>query len=128
MHKHVFLVMAILFAAVHLQATAPAGKKNFTGEWEFNIPHAPHGYQQGTIFITENKGNLNGEIKFSDGEKVKMEQMSVTDGVLKFQIYVESGYVNGNATVEGNKFKGTAFTPEGDIPFEATKVKKKDKQ
>ncbi len=128
MKKRFVLALMVCFTAGSLWAIAPAGKKNFVGEWKFNIPHAPNGYQQGTISIVENKGNLNGEIMFSDGEKIKMEEMSVTNGVLKFQIYVESGYVNGKATIENDKFKGTANTPEGNIPFEAAKVRKKDKE
>ncbi len=124
MNKYVLLTLAVIFAVIHSQAMAPADKKDFTGEWKFNISHAPYGYQQGTIFIEEKKGELTGEIKFSDGEKVKMEKLSVTNGVLNFQLYVESGYVNGKATVEGNKFKGIALTSEGEIPFEAIKVVK----
>ena len=124
MNKYVFLTLALIFAVVHSHAMAPAEKKDFVGEWKFDIPHAPYGYQQGTIFILEKKEELTGEIKFSDGEKVKMEKLSVTNGVLNFQLYVESGYVNGKATIEGNKFKGTAITSEGEIPFEAIKVVK----
>ncbi len=126
MMKRTVFFMALLLAAVYLQAMAPAKKKDFIGEWKFDVSNAPYGYQQGTIFIVEKEGALTGEIKFADGEKIKMEKMAVTNGVLTFQIYVQSSYVNGKASIEENKFKGTAMTPEGDIPFEATKVAKKN--
>lgn len=125
MSKKFCMVLAVLFTAFHIQASALASEKTFVGAWKFNVSGGSYGYEQGTILISETDGKLTGEIKFADGEKIDMERMVVTDNVLTFRIWAQSGYVDGKATIEGNKFKGTAITPDGDIPFEAIRVEKK---
>lgn len=117
-------MMVAFFAAGNLMAVTPPEKKEFLGEWKFESPYAPEGYQNGIFFIQEKEGALAGEIRFGDQYKVEMKDMVIADGMLKFGINVDYNYVNIKATIEDNKLKGSASTPEGDLPFEATKVKK----
>ncbi len=117
------MLLAVL-AISSVQAFAPVEKKDFLGEWKFESPYAPEGYQTGIFFMEEKEGELAGEIRFADGYKVKMENMKFADGVLKFTIQVDYNPVDLKATIEDNVLKGSAATPEGDLPFEAKKVKK----
>ena len=116
--------MIALFAATTLWANAPADKKDFVGDWKFTSQYAPEGYQTGTFVIGEKEGALTGEIRFAEGYTVPMKNMVVTDGVLKFSISVDYNDVPITATVEGDKLKGKASSPDGDLPFEAVKVVK----
>jgi hypothetical protein len=122
MNKQLLLVLTGIFFSFQIYAMAPATKKDFMGEWKFNIQNAPYGYQQGTIFIGENNNTLTGEVRFSDGNKIKMENMVIANGTLQFRIFADSEYVNAKLSVEGNKLKGAAITSEGEIRFEATKA------
>jgi hypothetical protein len=72
--------------------------------------------------ISEKEGALAGEIKFADGTKVELKDVQFEEDVLKFGINIENNYIPIKASIEGNKMKGTASTPEGDMPFEAQKV------
>ena len=120
------LMMVAFFAAGSLQAIAPSEKKDFLGEWQFESPYAPEGYQKGIFFIEEKEGVLAGEIRFGEQYKVPMENVEFADSTLKFGITVDYNYVPLKATIEDNKLKGSASTPDGDLPFEATKVKKSE--
>ncbi len=114
-------MLLVIFTTTVFQATAAPVKEDFLGEWKFESPHAPYGYNKGSIVFSEKEGALAGEIKFTDGTKVEAKNIKYEEGVLKFSISVEYSYIPIKATIEGNKMKGTVNTPEGDMPFEATK-------
>lgn len=123
--KKILIVMTLaLLATCVLNATATHASENVLGEWKFESPHAPDGYNKGSIVITEKEGVLAGEIKFADGTKVELKDVKFEEDVIKFGINVEYNYIPIKATIEGNKMKGAANTPDGDLPFEATKVEK----
>lgn len=117
------MTLALIATTVFTAAATPANK-SVLGEWKFESPHAPYGYEKGSIIISEKEGVLAGEIKFADGTKVELKDVKFEKEVLKFGINVEYNYIPIKATIEGNKMKGTANTPEGDLPFGATKVEK----
>lgn len=119
-------MLATLLIISTVRAFPPSEKKDFLGDWKFENPHAPDGYNQGTFSIQEKEDELTGILKFSDGYKVDLRNFVLTDGVLKFSMNVESYDVYVTATVEEDKLKGTAMTPDGDLPFEAVKVKKEE--
>lgn len=124
MKKLTLLLLAVVFASACLAAGSPSEKKDFLGEWKFESQHSPEGYHTGVFVIEEKEGQLAGEIRFADGNNVKMDNITVEEGVLKFSIQVDYNPVNIKATIEDNVMKGAAASPEGDIPFEAKKVKK----
>jgi hypothetical protein len=121
-------LFALLFLVAMFSGTifAISGEKSsdLIGDWKFESPHAPDGYNKGSIIIMEKEGVLAGEIKFADGTKVELKDVKFEEKVLKFGINVEYNYIPIIATFEGNKMKGTANTPDGDLPFEAIKVEK----
>lgn len=115
------MLLSIFITTVFHTAAAPANK-DVLGEWKFESPNAPYGYNKGSILISEREGILAGEIKFADGTKIETKDLKFEENVLKFNISVEYNNIPIKATVEGNKMKGTASTPEGNLPFEAQKV------
>ncbi len=124
MKKLLTIMLLTIFATTIFQATAASANEEFLGEWKFESPHAPYGYEKGSITILEKEDVLTGEIKFADGTKVELKNVKIEENVLKFGITVDYYAIPIKATIEGNKMKGTASTPEGDLPFEATKVEK----
>lgn len=122
MKKLVPVMLLAFFATTVFQAAAVPANEKVKGEWKFESPNAPYGYDKGSIIIVEEEDVLAGEIKFADGTKVEMKEVKFEENVLKFSISVEYNNIPVKATIEGNKMKGTASTPEGDLPFEAQKV------
>ena len=118
------IVLAFLVAMFSGTINAISVEKNseVLGEWKFESPHAPYGYNKVSIIISEKEGVLAGEIKFADGTKVELKDVKFEEDVLKFGINFENDYIPIKATFEGNKMKGTANTPDGDLPFEAFKA------
>ena len=124
MNKYlIFLTLAVLTTSF-LKAVPPGDKKDFLGDWKFENPYAPESYQKGFLLIEEKENTLAGEIKFADGYKVLMRDIVYAEDVLRFMINVEGYSINIKATLEGNKIKGSAATPDGNLPFEAERVKK----
>ena len=122
MKKLLTLMLLAIFATTVFQAIAAPDNENVPGEWKFESPNAPYGYDKGSIVISEKEGALAGEIKFADGTKVELKDVKLEENILKFGINVEYNYISIKATIEGKKMKGAANTPDGDLPFEATKV------
>ena len=117
------LILLIAVAGI-TNATPVPDKKDYIGEWKFEVPYAPDNYQQGVFLIDEKGKALNGEIKFLDGYKIPMKNIVYTEEGLKFDLNVEGYSINIKAILQGLKIKGTAATPEGDLQFEAIKNKK----
>ena len=126
MKKLTLLLLISCFIVANVNALNPATQKDFIGEWKFSNPNAPYNYQVGTFSLQENEDELVGKLKFADGYTVDLQDLVVKEGVLTFGMNVESYYVTVRTTVEGDKLKGTVATPDGDLPFEAVKVKKEE--
>ena len=73
--------------------------------------------------ISEKEGNLAGEVKFADGYKIELKNISFENGVLKCGLYVDYEYVSVKANVENKKLTGTVQTPEGELKLTAEKQK-----
>jgi hypothetical protein len=119
------MVLTFLFAVVIGSANAVVSQasKDVVGNWKYEVPSAPYGYEKGTLEFTEKEGKLAGEVKFADGYKITMKDVTYEEGVLKCGLYVDYEYVSVKAKIEGNKMTGTVNTPEGEMKLTAEKQK-----
>jgi hypothetical protein len=117
------LFVTVLFAGAN-NAAIIQSSDDILGEWKYESPNAPYGYEKGSIIISEKEGKLAGEIKFADGYKMPLKNVSYADGVFKCSITIDYNDIAIKATFEGDKMKGTADSPEGALPFTAEKAKK----
>ena len=119
------LVFAFLIAIVAgtVNAAVATGNKDVVGEWKYEVPTAPYGYEKGTLVINEKEGKLAGQVKFEDGYKIELKNVSYADGVFKCGLYVDYEYVSIKSKVEGKKMTGAVDTPEGEMKITASKVK-----
>jgi hypothetical protein len=119
------MILTFLFAVVIGSANAVVmqASKDVVGNWKYEVPTAPYGYEKGTLVFTEKEGKLAGEVKFADGYKITMKDVTYEEGVLKCGLYVDYEYVSVKAKIEGNKMTGTVNTPEGDMKITAEKEK-----
>lgn len=119
------LVFAFLVAIVSgtVNATVATGNKDIVGEWKYEVPSAPYGYESGTLVLNEKEGELSGQVKFADGYKIDLKNITFTEGVLKCGLYVDYEYVSIKAKVKGKDLSGAVDTPEGEMKITAKKVK-----
>ena len=123
MKKVVILTLLVAMFAGVVNAAVSQSNKSIIGEWKYEAPAAPYGYEKGSLIITEKEGELAGQVKFEDGYKIELKNITFADGVFKCGLYVDYEYVSIKAKVDGKKMKGAVDTPEGEMPITATKVK-----
>ena len=119
------LIFAFLVAIVAgtVNAGVATSNKDVTGEWKYEVPSAPYGYEKGTLVINEKEGKLVGEVKFEDGYKIELKNLSFAEGVFKCGLYVDYEYVSIKAKISGKDMTGAVDTPEGEMKLTAKKVK-----
>jgi len=121
-----FFVFTLLFAAfivITSNAAVSSDNNDVVGEWKYEVPNAPYGYQQGVISFTEENNELSGEVKFSDGYKVKLKEVRYEEGKLMLGLYIDYEYITVKADVEEGAMKGNVNTSEGKMNFTAEKIK-----
>lgn len=119
------LIIALFFATVTgtLQAAVSQANKDVVGEWNYEVPTAPYGYEKGVLSITEKKGQLAGEVKFADGYKIELKNLSYAGNEFKCGLYIDYDYISITANTEGKKMTGTVKTPDGEMKLTAKKSK-----
>lgn len=119
------LVFAFLVAIFAGNVNAAVGQANsdVVGEWKYEVPSAPYGYEAGTLVIAEKEGKLTGQVKFEDGYKIELKNVTYADGVMKCGLYVDYEYVSIKTKVSGKEMTGGVDTPEGEMKLTAKKVK-----
>lgn len=123
MKKLLFVALFFIAVAGSLQAAISKGNKDVVGEWKYEVPTAPYGYEKGILVITEKEGKLAGEVKFADGYKIELKKLNYAENVFTFGLYIDYEYISVTANTEGKKMTGTAKTPDGDMKFTAEKAK-----
>ncbi len=123
MKKLMILAFVVVSVIGSVNVSLAAGNEDVVGSWKYEVPSAPYGYEKGTLIFTENEGKLVGEVKFADGYKIEMKNLTYENGELKGGLYVDYEYISINAKIEGNKMTGAAKTPEGEMKLTAEKQK-----
>jgi len=125
MKKLIILTFLLALVAGSFNASAKKVRaKDLVGEWKYEAPSAPYGYEKGTLAFSEEDKQLVGSLNFTDGSKVKLESIKFENDVLTFSAYVAGGYVNVNLKLEEEVLKGVVNTPDGDMQMTATKAAK----
>ncbi|WP_321343999.1 hypothetical protein [uncultured Draconibacterium sp.] len=123
MKKLMFFVFVLFVATITVNASNSSNNKEVIGEWKYEVPNAPYGYNAGNLVFEVKEGKLTGHVKLEDGYKIDLKDITYEDGVLKFGLYVDYDYVTLKITIEGEEMKGIVNSPEGEIPITAKKVK-----
>jgi len=124
MKKLIILTFLLAIIAGSFDASAKVRKKNVIGDWKYEAPTAPYGFETGILAFFEKEGKLDGELKLADGYKISLEDVKLEKNVLSFGLYVEGGYVTVNTKIEGESLSGTVDTPDGELKLTAKKIKK----
>jgi hypothetical protein len=127
--KNSILVIALFWIILEMvNGSMVQGNQNVVGEWKYEAPTAPYGYQKGVITLTVDKSVLSGEVKFDSGYKIQLKDAIFEGDTLKLGLYVDYEYVTLTTKVTGNKMKGTADSSKGEMAFNAEKIIKAEKK
>ena len=120
--KNLLTITYLVIVAITFSGFKTAASNNeVVGNWKYEVPTAPVGYDKGVMVISEKEGKLVGEVKFVDGYKIDLKEVSYENGVLKCGLYVDYNYVSITAKIEGSKMAGNVNTPEGEMKITAEK-------
>jgi hypothetical protein len=123
MKKLMFFTFLLAVVFVSVNAATTQGNTDLVGTWKYEAPSAPYGYEKGTLVFTEKEGKLAGEVKFADGYKIDMKEVTFEAGLVKCGLYVDYEYISVKAKIEGTKLTGTVNTPDGELKLSAEKQK-----
>jgi hypothetical protein len=123
MKKLFVFAFFIVLIAVTSNAAVITDNNDVVGEWKYEVSNAPYGYQKGILSISEKENELSGEVKFSDGYKVKLKEISYEGDTLKMGLYIDYEYITVKAGVEEETMTGIVRTPDGNMKLTAEKIK-----
>jgi hypothetical protein len=121
MKKLMILSLAVIALLGSVNVSLASGNKEVIGSWKYEAPTAPYGYEKGTIVFSEKEGKIVGEVKFADGYKIDMKNVSYENNEVKCGLYVDYEQINVNLKIDGKKMTGVAKTPEGDLKITGEK-------
>jgi hypothetical protein len=128
MKKTIFTLIILCFANIIVSGqTADSQKKDPVGQWKFDAPSAPEGYNSGTIAVSLSEKKNNATISFTGSEnKFQGDNVRVEKDSLFFSVYIEGENVNLSLKIEDNgKMSGKAVYSEGVIQVTLTRGEEK---
>ena len=123
MKKLLVFTMFIAIAICGAYATVSQNNKEVIGEWKYEVPTAPYGYQKGVLVINEKEGNLVGEVKFEDGYKVELKNLKYSEGTFQCGLYIDYDYISVKTAIKEKVMIGVVNSPDGELKITAERVK-----
>lgn len=120
--RKLLFIFGLLFVIGAFTNVNAQSNKTVVGEWKYNVPEAPYGYEKGVIALAEKNKVLSGDLVFDSGYKVKLSNVSLKADTLRLGVYVESEYVTVVSKVKGNKMDGIVDSSQGKMTLKAEKI------
>lgn len=121
MKKSVMTLLGMFLMLFAINSTAETDPSPL-GSWAFSVDQAPWEYNRGTIVFEENEEKeLSGAIHFHTGQKLSIAKVSVDGSELIFDVNVDGYEVQSVVAISVDELTGYVMTPEGNMPFSATK-------
>lgn len=123
MRRNFLLFTGICLISLITIASSPL-MDSLAGSWVFTVEQTMPEYSTGKLVFEETGDNdYTGKIVLKNGREISMSSVSVEADTVTFKAYVEGSLVTTVCTWEENKLNGFAHTPDGSLPFSATKEK-----
>ncbi len=123
MKKLISFAMLLIFSISLINAQATKTKKDPAGDWKFEAPSAPEGYNTGKITIGFAEKKYTAVITMTGSDyKINGENVKFENDTLTFSIYLEGETVGVKIKMEDAvKMTGAATYSQGEIPLTVTK-------
>ena len=119
MKRIIPFIITILLCIPAITAQAQQTRNDPVGNWKFEAPYAPEGYNTGTIQIGHTENKLTANIGFPGSDyKIPGEKVRFENDQLFLTVYIEGTDINIGLKMESNaKMSGAASTPDGQVPL-----------
>ena len=92
------------------------------GSWTFSVEQTMPAYSEGKlVFEEDGDEGFTGKIVFESGRSISMSSVEVEADTVTFKAYVDGGLVTTVCTLKGDELNGSVRTPDGNLPFSATR-------
>ncbi len=117
--KKLFLLLFIL--GISSQIFAQLENKHVVGNWKYNVV-TDQGELKGLFKFVEKEGKLAGEVSTDDGYVIPFSKIEFKEGnTLYLEVQTDNDVIKISVKIEGNKFKGTGTSYQGDAPITGEK-------
>ena len=110
------LILIAFVSSAYTPDTAVFGLKKFAGEWTYDAPQAPSGYQQGTFTFEKVKKTLTGKATIG-GQTGELHEIVTVKNHLSCEANVQGETVILELDFEKDSFSGTATSSMGSLPI-----------
>lgn len=120
MKKSILILTTVIFSIVTIGSFQVMD--GLSGAWAFNVEQTMPEYRKGKVVFEEgDEEEYTGRIEFDTGRVISISSVDVEADTVTFRAYVDGGLVTTICTIEGNELIGSVRTPDGMLPFEATR-------
>lgn len=117
------LLIILFVLGISTQIFAEIKTKQLVGKWKYLVV-TDQGDMTGFLKFSEKEGKLAGEVWSDDGNTFPMTKVELKEGnTLYFELIPDYDVIKVTVKVEGEKFKGTGSTYEGEFALTGEKVK-----
>lgn len=122
--KKIFLIISILSILSLPSFSAKTQddiKKNFLGDWNYELNEAPYGYEKGIISFIEKDSNLTCLVKLEAGT-IPADSIRIEAEKIIIIVTVDNNPIKVVLSLKDNKLVGKVDTPEGQKDLTAKKI------
>ena len=109
---YLFLVLIVVYSFLAGAMKNKISKEKLEGRWNVKVAAAPSGFQDYIVEIKDEKGEYKADIIFLDSNsKISNQKLTLTDGKLTGNVYVDNEKVDLTIWEEKGVVQGTAKSP-----------------
>ena len=117
------LLIVLFVLGLSVQGFAQLNAKQVVGNWKYTVDTG-EGQMTGVLKFIEKEGNLSGDVITNEGGTFPFTKIELKEeNVLYFELKPEYDVIKVTVKIEGDKFKGTGSTYEGDFALTGEKQK-----
>ncbi|MBT3385996.1 MAG: hypothetical protein HN778_05975 [Prolixibacteraceae bacterium] len=115
------LLIVIFVLGFSIQGFANLDAKQVLGKWKYTV-ETGQGQMTGILKFVEKEGKLAGDVIPDEGGVYPFTKVELKEGnILYFELKPEYDVIKVSVKVEGDKFKGTGSTYDGDFTLTGEK-------
>jgi len=122
MKRFMFIVLFASIATLFSNVAGASVKEDIKGNWKYKVTDAPYDYQEGQFSIAEVNGKTTATAKFSNGNEIKIPEITLSDNTFSFSLTIESVLVKVTGKVVQGKIVGKVDSSQGLMDLKAERV------
>jgi len=117
------LLLFVFILTLSAPTFAGLDVKQVIGSWKYSV-QLDQGQMTGILKFVESEGKLTGKVISDEGDTFPMTKVEIKeDNTLYFELKPEYDVFKITLKVDGNKFKGSGSTPDGEFYLTGEKQK-----